>query len=273
MDAASEAFLEQLVDAIAGSRSLLIVNFRPEYHATWSAKSYYRQIPLAPLGPEAVRAILEDLLGHDPSIDGLAQSIYARTGGNPFFTEEVIQSLIESGALQGIRGSYQLVKPIERLQVPTTVQALLAARIDRLGEREKFALQSAAVIGKDFSEPILRRVVNEISHSPLSETELGLALRLLKDGDFILEEAARLVMFALAADDKSGGAAMAAIQNPPQLMIFFYECIGFIDQQGRPYGFYDPVDHCWREVGRGQGTVGKLGQQRQQSGLAATFLR
>jgi predicted ATPase len=188
MDAGSEAFLEQLVDAIASSRSLLIVNFRPEYHATWTTKSYYRQIPLAPLGPEAVREILDDLLGNEASIDGLAQSLYARTGGNPFFTEEVVQSLIESGALEGVRGSYRLVKPIDRLQVPTTVQALLAARIDRLGEREKFVLQSAAVIGKDFSEPILRRVVNEISHSPLSETELGLALRGLKDGDFILEQ-------------------------------------------------------------------------------------
>jgi predicted ATPase len=188
MDAGSEAFLEQLVEAIAGSRSLLIVNFRPEYHATWTTKSYYRQIPLAPLGPEAVSAMLEDLLGHDASIVGLAQSIYLRTGGNPFFTEEVVQSLIESGALEGARGSYRLVKPIERLQVPTTVQAVLAARIDRLGEREKFVLQSAAVLGKDFSEPILRRVVNELGHSPLSETELGLALRALKDGDFILEQ-------------------------------------------------------------------------------------
>jgi adenylate cyclase len=132
--------------------------------------------------------MLEDLLGNDASIDGLARSIYARTGGNPFFTEEVVQSLIESGALQGIRGSYRLAKPVERLQVPTTVQALLAARIDHLSEREKFMLQSAAVIGKDFSEPVLRRVVNELSHSPLSETELGAALRVLKDGEFILEQ-------------------------------------------------------------------------------------
>src|SRR6516225_7346831 len=187
MDAGSEALLEQWVDAIAGSRSLLIVNFRPEYHATWTAKSYYRQIPLAPLGPAAVRAMLEDLLGNDAAIEGVAKSIYARTAGNPFFTEEAVQSLIESGALEGTRGSYRLVKPIEQLQVPPTVQALLAARIDRLGEREKFVLQSAAVIGNEFSEPVLRRVINEIGHSPPSETELGLALRVLKDSDFILE--------------------------------------------------------------------------------------
>jgi predicted ATPase len=188
IDAGSEVLLEQWVDAIAGSRSLLIVNFRPEYHPAWSAKSYYRQIPLAPLGPEAVRTMLVDLLGNDASIEGLAKSIHARTAGNPFFTEEAVQSLIESGALEGTRGSYRLVKPIEQLQVPPTVQALLAARIDRLGEREKFVLQSAAVIGREFSDPILRRVINEVSHSPLSEMELGLALRVLKDSDFILEQ-------------------------------------------------------------------------------------
>src|SRR5262249_31131913 len=131
LDAGSEAFLEQWVQATGGSRSLLIVNFRPEYQATWTAKSYYRQIPLPPLGPEAVRAMLEDLLGNDTSIDGLAQSIYAHTGGNPFFTEEVVQSLIESGALTGTRGGYRLLRPIERLQVPPSVRALLAAAVGR----------------------------------------------------------------------------------------------------------------------------------------------
>ncbi len=188
MDAGSEAFLEQWVDAIAGSCSLLLVNFRPEYHAAWTSKSYYRQIPLAPLGAEAVRELLADLLGADASIDGLAKAIHERTGGNPFFTEEVVQSLIESGALEGTRGSYRLVRPIERVQVPPTVQALLAARIDRLGEREKEVLQAAAVIGKDFAEPILQRVVGEIGRSPISETDLRAALRVLKDAEFIYEQ-------------------------------------------------------------------------------------
>jgi class 3 adenylate cyclase len=189
IDAGSEAFLEQWVEAIAGSRSLLILNFRPEYHAVWMSKSYYRQIPLAPLRPEAVRVLLDDLLGHNASIEGLAMAIHERTGGNPFFTEEVVQSLIESGALQGTRGSYRLVTPIARLQVPPTIQALLAARIDRLGEREKHVLQAAAVIGKDFSEPILQRVVGEIGGLSLSETDLQAALRMLRDAEFIYEQA------------------------------------------------------------------------------------
>ncbi|MGH7261591.1 MAG: ATP-binding protein, partial [Nitrospiraceae bacterium] len=189
LDAASGEFLEHMVEAFAGSRRLLLVNFRPEYHAAWISKSYYRQIPLAPLGAEAVRALLDDLLGHDASIDGLAAMIHARTGGNPFFTEEVVQSLIESGAVHGTRGSYRLVTPIDRLQVPPTVQALLASRIDRLGEREKHVLQTAAVIGKEFPEPILQRVVSESGGLSLSEAELRAALQVLKDAEFLYEQA------------------------------------------------------------------------------------
>src|SRR5712692_8966996 len=134
MDGASAEFLEHMVDARAGSRNLLLLNFRPEYRAEWMQKSWYRQIPLTPLGPEAIAELLVDILGNDPSLAGLAGAIHARTGGNPFFTEEVAQSLIESGHLEGSRGAYRLVTPIERLEVPATVQAVLAARIDRLAE-------------------------------------------------------------------------------------------------------------------------------------------
>jgi class 3 adenylate cyclase len=134
LDAASEVFLEQWVDAVAGSHFLLLVNFRPEYGARWTSRSYYRPIPLAPLGPEAVRELLRDLLGPDRSVAGLAEAIHERTGGNPFFTEEVVRSLIESGQLEGAEGAYRLLTPVERLEVPSTVQALLSARIDRLKE-------------------------------------------------------------------------------------------------------------------------------------------
>jgi adenylate cyclase len=189
MDAGSQAFLDQWVEAIAGSHALLLVTFRPEYHAAWTSKSYYRQVPLAPLGAEAVRDLLGDLLGADASIAGLDEAIYKRTGGNPFFTEEVVQSLIESGALEGTRGSYRLVRPVARLQVPATVQAVLAARIDRLGERYKQVLQAAAVIGKDFAEPILWRVAGETGRLPLGEADFHMALHSLKDAEFIYEQA------------------------------------------------------------------------------------
>ncbi len=181
-DEGSHAFLEQWVDAIAGSSALLVLNFRPEYAAEFASRSYYRQIPLAPLGPDAVRDLLDDLLGDDPSTHGLAEAIHARTGGNPFFTEEVVQSLIESHHLEGARGSYRLVTPVEKLEVPPSVQALLAARIDSLSEAEKRTLQTAAVIGKDFSEPIL------IAAGTLDQAGVRDALRVLKEGEFIYEQ-------------------------------------------------------------------------------------
>ena len=183
LDAASAEFLEHMVDARAGSRSLLLVNFRPEYRADWMQKSWYRQIPLTPLGREAIAELLADLLGNDPSLAGLAGPIHARTGGNPFFTEEVAQSLIESGHLAGTRGAYRLVTPIERLEVPATVQAVLAARIDRLPEREKRLLQVASVIGKDFAEPLLAEVAE------LPAEELKAALAALRRAEFIHEQA------------------------------------------------------------------------------------
>jgi class 3 adenylate cyclase len=181
-DAGSEAFLEQWVDALAGSSGFLLVNFRPEYRAGWMQKSYYHQLPLAPLGPDATRKLLEDLLGTDPSARGLAETIHARTGGNPFFTEEAVQSLIESGHLQGMRGNYRLVTPIERLTVPASVQAVLAARIDRLPERETQVLQTAAVIGREFAEPIL------YASAEVPEGELRAALAALKAHEFVYEQ-------------------------------------------------------------------------------------
>ncbi len=182
IDDGSEAWIEQMVEAVTGTQSLLLVNFRPEYHASWMKKSWYRQLPLLPLGADAIRELLDDLLGADASISGLAEAIHERTGGNPFFTEEIVQTLIESGSLVGTRGQYKLVTPVEHLEVPGTVQSVLAARIDRLGEREKQVLQSAAVIGKEFSEPVLTRVAQ------MPEDELAGALRALKDAEFIYEQ-------------------------------------------------------------------------------------
>ncbi len=180
-DAASEVFLEQLVEAQAGGRGLLILNFRPEYRAAWMQKSYYRQIALAPLGPAEVEELLADGLGRGESLRGLAAAIHARTGGNPFFTQEVAQALIESGQLSGERGAYRLATPLEKLEVPTRVQSVLAARIDRLPEREKRLLQTAAVIGKEFSQPVLTRVAG------LSEHELRESLAALQRAEFVYE--------------------------------------------------------------------------------------
>jgi len=183
IDGGSEAFLADFVETLPATRNLLVVNFRPEYHAGWMQRSYYQQLPLVPLGPAAIAELLRDLLGTDPSLAGLAERIRERTGGNPFFIEEIVQALVEGGGLEGTRGAYQLVKPAERLALPATVQAVLTARIDRLGEREKTVLQTAAVIGKEFAEPILQRVAGQ------PETELRAALQTLVRAEFLYEAA------------------------------------------------------------------------------------
>jgi adenylate cyclase len=182
IDPASELFLTNHVDAIQGTRSLTIVNFRPEYRSAWMSKSYYRQIALAPLGAAATEALLDDLLGADPSLNELLETILKRTAGNPFFVEEVVQSLIEGSSLEGERGAYRLVRPVDATGVPATVQPVLSSRIDRLGEREKRVLQAAAVIGQEFAEPVLRRVLE------LDGSELEEALRELVASEFVYEQ-------------------------------------------------------------------------------------
>jgi adenylate cyclase len=182
-DEGSETFLEEWVDALAGTSNLLIVNFRPEYRADWMQSSHYQQTSLQPLGPEAIRELLGHLLGTDPSVEGLADAIHERTRGNPFFTEEAVRTLVEAGQLEGTRGAYRLVTPVEEIRVPESVHVLLAARIDRLPEREKRLLQTAAVIGRSFEEPILEAVAE------LPEPEIAEALAALRSGEFVHEEA------------------------------------------------------------------------------------
>src|SRR5262249_21907743 len=154
-DEGTERFLETLIDAIAGTKTLVLLNFRPEFLAHWMKKTVYNQLPLLRLGAAAMRELLADLLGRDPSLRSLAGLFEERTGGPPFFMEEVVQSLVDGGSLQGARGAYRLVGSVTELRVPPTIHALLAARIDRLPERERRLLQTAAVIGKRFPETIL----------------------------------------------------------------------------------------------------------------------
>jgi predicted ATPase len=184
-DGASDAFLETMVESLPATRNLLLVNFRPEYQARWMQHSYYQQLPLQPLGPEAISALLRDQLGEDPSVAELRELVHERTRGNPFFIEEVVQSLVESGQLAGARGAYRLTTPLAALEVPASVQAVLAARIDRLPEREKQLLQTAAVIGTTFSETLLCRVLASVG--ALGEAEQSAALSALVAGEFLYE--------------------------------------------------------------------------------------
>jgi class 3 adenylate cyclase/tetratricopeptide (TPR) repeat protein len=195
IDGASEAALEDLIEMLPSTRTLLVVNFRPEYHAAWMQKSYYQQLPLLPLGPEAIHQLLDDLLGDDATLRKLAELIRERTGGNPFFIEEVVQSLVDHGILvrragqAGARARLQITQPITEIQIPPTVHAVLAARIDRLPEPHKQVLQAAAVIGKEFAEPVLRGVVGAQQAAPLPPGQLEGALQALTGAELIYERA------------------------------------------------------------------------------------
>jgi adenylate cyclase len=158
IDAGTEAFVASTIEAAAETRTLVVVNFRPEYHAAWMNGAGYRQLALAPLGAEATAALLGELLGPDPSTGDLGERIRERTQGNPFFIEELVQALAENGSLVGTRGAYRLAAPVAEMAIPPTVQAVLAARIDRLAEREKAVLQTAAVVGREFTRPVLAHV-------------------------------------------------------------------------------------------------------------------
>jgi class 3 adenylate cyclase/tetratricopeptide (TPR) repeat protein len=169
IDPASDALLAPIIEVMSGTRTLVLLNFRPEYSADWMRRANYQQVALRPLGPEAIEELLRALLGDDASLAPLLPRLRERAGGNPFFAEELVQSLVEAGTLSGTKGACRLEGSVgERVlpSLPPSVQAILAARIDRLAEPEKRTLEAAAVIGREVFEPLLRRVCDEITDLP-----------------------------------------------------------------------------------------------------------
>ncbi len=179
IDPGSAAFLENLIDALPGTRTLVIANFRPQYDAEWTGRSYCGRLALAPLGPEASGELLRELLGDHPSLDGLAERIRDRAGGNPFYIEELVYGLAEAGNLTGTRGAYRLAEPIDEDAIPATLKSLIEARIDRLPGRAKRLVQAAAVVGREFTESVLREVAG------LPDLEIGAGVRTLLKSELI----------------------------------------------------------------------------------------
>ena len=157
IDSESQAFLNLLADSIGTARILLLVNYRPEYRHEWGNKTYYTQLRLDPLGKESADEMLTALLGDEPELAPLKRIIVEKTEGNPFFMEETVQVLLDEGALAR-NGHLRLTKPLRELKIPPTVQAILAARIDRLPSDQKDLLQTLAVIGMEFKLGLVRKV-------------------------------------------------------------------------------------------------------------------
>jgi class 3 adenylate cyclase/tetratricopeptide (TPR) repeat protein len=161
IDGETQAVLERLVEHLPGLRMLLLVNFRPEYAHGWAGADFFREIRMESLPAEAAQDFLEHLLGGDPSLRPLKAMLVERTEGNPFFLEESVKNLVEAGSLTGVPGDYRVAKPIDGVVIAPSVQAVLAARIDRLAPSQKRVLQAAAVIGKDLRLPWLRGIADD----------------------------------------------------------------------------------------------------------------
>jgi class 3 adenylate cyclase/tetratricopeptide (TPR) repeat protein len=181
IDTETQDLLDSLVESLPTARLLLLVNYRPEYQHGWGSKTYYTQLRLDPLPPGSADAFLHPLLGDDPSLTPLTQLLIERTGGNPFFLEESVRTLVETRVLVGEPGAYRLVQALPTIQVPATVHAVLAARLDRLPAEEKHLLQTAAVIGTDVPLPLLQAIAE------LDEAALHGGLAHLQAAEFLYE--------------------------------------------------------------------------------------
>src|SRR5208282_877158 len=159
IDTQTQALLDLLADSVASSRVLLLFNYRPEYRHEWTNKSYYSQLRLDPLGDADGAAILAALLGGGVELNPLKRLITERTGGNPFFIEEIVQALFEEGALLR-NGVVKVMRSLSQLRLPPTVQGILAARIDRQPAEHKQLLQTLSVIGRESSLVLLGHVAS-----------------------------------------------------------------------------------------------------------------
>ncbi len=183
VDAETQALLDLLADSIGTARILMMVNYRPEYGHQWGGKTYYTQLRLDPLGRESAAEMLSGLVGDDPQLRELKELIIAKTDGNPFFVEEMVQALFDQGVLVD-NGGVTLAKPLGAILIPPTVQGILAARIDQLPPAGKELLQTLAIVGKEFPLALARRVATR------PEDELTSELSRLQLAEFIYEKPA-----------------------------------------------------------------------------------
>jgi class 3 adenylate cyclase/tetratricopeptide (TPR) repeat protein len=181
IDSETQALLQSLVESLPSACLLLLVNYRPEYQHGWGSKTYYTQVRLDPLLAVSADEFLQALLGDDAGLKPLTQLLIARTEGNPFFLEESVRTLVETRVLVGEPGAYRLGQALPTIQVPATVQAVLAARIDRLPPEQKRLLQTAAVIGHEVSLPLVQAIAE------LPEAALHSGLAHLQAAEFLYE--------------------------------------------------------------------------------------
>jgi class 3 adenylate cyclase/tetratricopeptide (TPR) repeat protein len=181
IDSESEAVLDALIHGLPSARMLLVLTYRPEYRHDWESRRACVTLRLDSLLSVTADVLLGSLLGTDPALDPVKALLSERTAGNPFFLEESIRAFVETNVLVGARGAYRLGNPVAAIQVPATVQSVLAARIDRLRSDEKGLLEAASVVGRDVPFPVLEAI------SDMGEAVLAETLSNLQAADFLYE--------------------------------------------------------------------------------------
>jgi class 3 adenylate cyclase/tetratricopeptide (TPR) repeat protein len=169
VDSETQAATDALVEALP-PRTLVATTYRPEYVDRWGRHPGYTRLAVQPLEPAAADGVLAALLGDDPGLAPLKRLVAERANGNPLFLEECVASLVETGALAGARGGYRLTRKVVGLEVPPTVRATIASRIDRLRAEDKRLLQAASVIG----DTVPVRLLEAVADLPLHEARHGL---------------------------------------------------------------------------------------------------
>jgi tetratricopeptide (TPR) repeat protein len=181
IDSETQAFLDSLVESVPMARLLLLVNYRPGYSHMWGDRTYYTQIRIEPLHSAGTEELLQHLLGNSPELTPLQKILIQRTDGNPFFAEESVRALVETGFLTGTKGAYRPGLKVDNISIPSTVQNVVADRIDRLPREEKRLLQMAAVIGVIVPFGLLRAAAE------LPDGELYKYLAHLQSAEFLYE--------------------------------------------------------------------------------------
>jgi class 3 adenylate cyclase/tetratricopeptide (TPR) repeat protein len=181
IDKTSEEFLTYLIGGLASTHILLVLLYRPEYTHPWTSKTYYSQVRTDQLPPAMSSDLVQAILGGEDVAPALRTLILDRATGNPLFMEELTHSLLENGSIKKKDHQYVLSRKPSEIQVPETIQGIIAARIDRLQEDLKHTMQVASVIGKDFAYRILQTITG-------MQQELKSWLLNLQELEFIYEK-------------------------------------------------------------------------------------
>lgn len=154
LDESSEPFIDALIDSLGQTSILLLFSFRHGYRRGWMDRDSYRQMVLDPLSPAEVKELVDELLGSHPSVEPISAQIAIRAGGNPFFAEELVRAHIDQGAIIGARGNYERNSKVTAGLLPDTVRGVISFRVDKLDHQLKLFLESASVIGREFSADV-----------------------------------------------------------------------------------------------------------------------